>query len=74
VHQVDVAEAAGQLKSLLKAALKGEKVVIVEDAGSVELVPVKRSRRRRQFGNARGVFKIPEDIDSPISDFDEYRS
>ena len=74
MHQIDVAEAAGQLKSLLEAALKGEKVVIVEEAGSVELVPVKPLRRHRQFGYARGVFEIPDDLDAPLADFDEYRS
>ena len=71
MHEIDVAEAAGRLKSLLEAALKGEKVVIVEESGAVELVPVKPPRRRRQFGCARGVFEIPDDFDAPLPDFDE---
>lgn len=73
MHEIDVAQAAGQLKVLLEAALKGEKVVITEEAGAVELVPVK-VRRRRVFGSARGVFEIPEEFDEPLPDFDEHRS
>jgi antitoxin (DNA-binding transcriptional repressor) of toxin-antitoxin stability system len=73
VHEIDVAAAAEQLKSLLEAALKGERVVITEDAGSVELVPVK-PHRKRVFGSARGVFEIPESFDAPLADFDEYRA
>lgn len=71
MHQIDVAEAAGRLKSLLEAALKGEKIVIMEESGAVELVPVKLPRRRRQFGSARGVFEIHDDFDAPLPDFDE---
>ncbi len=74
MHQIDVEEAAGRLRSLLEAALKGEKVVIVEEAGAVELVPVKAPSHRRQFGSARGVFDIPDDFDAPLTDFDAYRS
>lgn len=73
MHEIDVAEAAQNLKTLLEAALKGERVVITEDAGSVELVPVK-PRRKRVFGSARGVFEIPETFDAPLADFDEYRA
>lgn len=72
MHEIDVAAAAEQLKSLLEAALKGERVVITEDAGSVELVPVK-AHRKRVFGSARGVFEVPESFDAPLGDFDEYR-
>lgn len=71
MHEIDVAQAAGQLKVLLEAALKGEKVVITEEAGAVELVPVK-AHRKRVFGSARGVFEIPEDFDAALPDFDEY--
>lgn len=73
MHEIDVAAAAEQLKSLLEAALKGERVVITEDAGSVELVPVK-PHRTRVFGSARGVFEIPESFDAPLADFDEHRA
>jgi len=74
VHQVDVAEAAGQLESLSEAGLGGEKIVIVEEAGAVEFVPVKFPRRRRRFESAREVFEIPDDFDAPLQDFDDYRS
>lgn len=73
MHEIDVAEAAQHLKALLEAALKGERVVITEGAGSVELVPVK-PHRKRVFGSARGVFEIPESFDAPLADFDEYRA
>ncbi len=73
MHEIDVAEAAQHLKTLLEAALKGERVVITEDAGSVELVPVK-PRRKRVFGSARGIFEIPESFAEPLADFDEYRA
>ncbi|MBL8112372.1 MAG: hypothetical protein JNK60_05775 [Acidobacteria bacterium] len=73
MHEIDVAHAAEKLKALLEAALKGERVVITEDAGSVELVPLK-PHRKRVFGSARGVFDIPEGFDAPLADLDEYRA
>ncbi len=73
MHEIDVAQAAEKLKALLEAALKGERVVITEDAGSVELVPLK-PHRKRVFGSARGVFDIPEGFDAPLADLDEYRA
>lgn len=72
MQEIDVAQAAGKLKTLLEAALKGERVVITEDAGSVELVPLK-PRGKRVFGSARGVFEIPESFDAPLADLAEYR-
>lgn len=73
MHEINVAEAAQQLKALLDAALKGERVVITEEAGAVELVPVK-PHRKRVFGCARGVFDVPDCFDAPLADFDEHRS
>ena len=74
MSEIPVSEAAKQLKTLFDAALKGERIVIVEEGGAVELVPVKPGPRGRRFGSARGVFEIPDDFDDPLPEFAEYRS
>jgi antitoxin (DNA-binding transcriptional repressor) of toxin-antitoxin stability system len=73
MQEIDVTEAAKQLKSLFAAALNGEKILITEMDAAVELVPVRPHRRSRRFGSARGAFEIADDFDQPLTDFDEYR-
>jgi antitoxin (DNA-binding transcriptional repressor) of toxin-antitoxin stability system len=67
-------QAREQLFELIDAAINGEDVFITTDGEQVvQLVPVMRPKRRRQFGSARGLFVMSEDFDDPLPDFDDYR-
>ena len=73
MYQVQLDEAKTQLLALIKAAIKGEQVLILtEDQQMVQLVPVEPPKRRPQFGSAKGLVRMSEDFDAPLPDFAEY--
>lgn len=69
-------EAKRHLEELLEAAMRGERVVIADDAQhSVQLVPVtppSAPKRNRHAGMAKGMIVMVDDFDSPLPDFAEY--
>ncbi len=70
--QVDLEEARVQLRDLIDAVLKGEKVYIVKDLqAAVQLVPAVPPTRR-EFGSAKGFITMAEDFDASLLDFDVY--
>jgi len=76
MQQVTVDEAAIQLPNLIDAALRGEEVLIINEAQqTVKLTvvePPPKLRHPRQFGSARGLIKMADDFDAPLEDFKEY--
>jgi len=73
MQQVTLDEAIAQLPDLIKAAVRGEEVLIA--AGSdevVKLVPLTAARKPRQAGSAKGMIWMAEDFDAPLEDFREY--
>lgn len=68
-------EAQAQLHDLIAAALRGEDVVITthqeHDRQVVRLVvePARELRRPREFGSAKGMLIVPDDLDKPLDDF-----
>lgn len=62
-----------ELPDLIENVKLGGHVVITKDKTPVaELVPVTGSKVSPIFGSAKGMIKISEDFDIPLSDFDEY--
>lgn len=73
--QVTPDEAKTQLPDLTAAALRGETVVIQQDAEhAVRLVPVPLvpQQRDRKAGSAKGTVIMSDDFDAPLDDFEEY--
>lgn len=75
--QINLEDAQEQLSELVRAAMRGEEVVIVTDSTTgkelVRLVPIVSEGPRPRFGSAKGLFTMSEDFDDPIPDFDEYQ-
>lgn len=73
--QVALHEACEQLPFLIEAAINGDDVFIVTETNElVRLLPT-RSRKRRQFGIAKGLITyMAPDFDVPLTDFAEYMS
>jgi len=70
--QVSLEEARAELAVLIDAAISGEDVFISKNEGAaVRLVPLMTSRRKRQFGSAKGLISMAEDFDEPLEDFKE---
>lgn len=73
MEQVSLDEAKERLLELIRAAHKGETVLIRGgDEEAVQLVPVQVPTDRRQFGSAKGLIKMADDFDAPLEDFKEY--
>jgi antitoxin (DNA-binding transcriptional repressor) of toxin-antitoxin stability system len=73
MHEVTLEEASARLSDLIDAALRGESVAITTvDQRAVQLVPIPRPKRRRQFGFAKGLIVMSEDFDAPLPEFEEY--
>jgi antitoxin (DNA-binding transcriptional repressor) of toxin-antitoxin stability system len=71
--QFTLREAEGCLGDLLKAARRGERVVIVGPDGPVQLNALTTgSETGPVAGFARGTFQVADDFDAPLADFDEY--
>ena len=71
--QIELEQAAGCLPALVDEATKGTEVILTKDNQPIaRLVPYVRSRRRPQFGSAKGLVSIADDFDAPLDDFKEY--
>ncbi len=72
--QMSVKEAKANLDDLIQAAKNGEEIVIVTDEHETyQIVRVEKPKKKyREFGTAKGQFKISDDFNAPIDDFDEY--
>ncbi len=74
--QINLEDAQEQLPELVRAAMRGEEVVIVADGTTgkelVRLAPIGKQHARKA-GSAKGLFTMSEDFDDPLPDFDEYQ-
>jgi prevent-host-death family protein len=67
---VNVAEAKRRFSELLDRAEKGERITIGRRNQPIaELVPITETRptRLRPIGLAKGLFRVPDDFDAPLS-------
>jgi prevent-host-death family protein len=74
VHAVELAQAGGQLASLIEEVGTGAEVVITHNGQPLaRLVPASAGAvPDRVPGSARGLFTVPDDFDAPIEDFREF--
>jgi prevent-host-death family protein len=73
MQHVDLDEIGNRLPDLVNAAVNGEDVFIDANGQEVvQLVPVARLKRRRQFGSAKGLIWMADDFDAPLEDFKDY--
>ena len=74
MQQLTLNEAAAQLPELVKAALRGEAVVIAgENNEAVQLIPLMPAKPARKAGSAKGmVVYMADDFDAPLEDFKDY--
>ena len=75
MQQFKIQDAQSRLEDLIESAIEGEDVFIVKGHSKmVQLVPVEPPTRHAQFGSAKGLVKLADDFDAPLSDFFEYTS
>jgi antitoxin (DNA-binding transcriptional repressor) of toxin-antitoxin stability system len=75
MYEVSVEKTANiPLSDLIESVVKGEEVVFTKNNLPVaKLVAMRLENAKPQFGSAKGLFKMAEDFDEPLEDFDEYR-
>lgn len=73
MSQTNIHEAKTQLSRLIQKALGGEEVVIAKDGKPVvKLMPLPGARSARVLGGWKGTFRMADDFDAELSDFDDY--
>lgn len=71
--QRTIGEAQKELETLVRAALNGEEVVIVDNEQQrIRLTPLQSERHPRKAGSARGLIWMADDFDAPLDDFSDY--
>lgn len=73
VANVNYDDVKVQIKDLIEAAMRGDKVIITKNGEQiVQIVPVKTKRKQPKFGSAKGKIKFAPGFDAPLADFSEY--
>jgi antitoxin (DNA-binding transcriptional repressor) of toxin-antitoxin stability system len=73
MERYSLQDAQDHLQKLIEDAQQGKTIVIQgEHNQAVQLVPVIESGKKRKAGSARGLVKMANDFDAPLTDFDEY--
>ena len=73
MHQVSLEDARSRLGELIEEVARGGDVVITRGDGSAfQIIPAPARKRRPVFGSGKGLFKIADDFDEPLEDFDPY--
>ncbi len=63
-------EAQTQLAALIEEAASGEEVVITRDDGATfKIVQIRTVEAIPKFGSAKGLVKVSDDFDEPLSMF-----
>jgi len=71
--QVDIYHAQSQFLKIIEQVLLGVDVIIERDQQPVvKMTSVKKSRKPRKFGSAKGLIKMADDFDEPLEEFREY--
>ena len=74
MHQVNLEQVKTQIPLLIREAINGEEVVIIENNEPIaRLVSFRQTKPKPQFGSAKGLITISNDFDEPLEDFNEYR-
>lgn len=69
-------QAKAELTELFDAAMRGEEVLIADERGEtrvVRLIVASDEAGGPEFGSGKGLFRMAENFDDPLPDFDEYR-
>jgi prevent-host-death family protein len=63
---VPLGEARERLDELIRAALRGDEVIITEDSRPVvKIVAIPRTKATPRFGSAQGKIEMADDFDGP---------
>jgi antitoxin (DNA-binding transcriptional repressor) of toxin-antitoxin stability system len=72
--QVSLSEAAASLSDLVRAAIAGEEVILLDGdrRPTIRLTPIESIKPRPKFGSAKGLVWMSDDFDAPLDEMKEY--
>lgn len=71
--QIELQQAKERFLELVELAAAGEEIIISKGKRPVaKLTPIREPRELRQFGSAKGLIRLADDFDEPLTDFKDY--
>lgn len=73
MQNVDINQAKKRLPELVEKTISGDEIIITKAGQPIaKLIGIPKRDKKRQFGTAKGLIKIPDDFDKPLEDLQEY--
>lgn len=73
MHSIDINQAKQNFPELIEKIVSNGEVIITKDGQPfVKIVPLKKAKKERKFGTAKGLIKMSDDFDQPLDDFKDY--
>lgn len=73
MHSIDINQAKQNFPELIEKIISNGEVIITKDGQPfVKIVPLKKAKKERKFGTAKGLIKMSDDFDQPLDDFKDY--
>lgn len=71
--QFNIHIAKAHLSELVRRTMLGEEIIIAKDNKPIaRLTALHPIKRKRHLGSAKGLFKLANDFNAPLTDFNEY--
>lgn len=73
MQNIDISQATLRLPELVEKTFGGNEIIITKNGQPIaKLIGISKTKKKRQFGTAKGLIKISDDFDEPIDDFKDY--
>lgn len=73
MSQFNIHVVKAHLSELIQRAMMGEEIIIAKDNKPIaKITALSPTSQPRKVGSAKGMFKISDDFDEPLSDFEDY--
>lgn len=73
MQNIDINQAKQNFPALIEKIVSDGEVIITKNGQPVvKMVSLKKTKKERKFGTAKGLIKMADDFDQPIDDFKEY--
>ncbi|MDM8517880.1 type II toxin-antitoxin system prevent-host-death family antitoxin [Desulfobacterales bacterium HSG16] len=71
---IDINKAESSFSDLINQTANGNEIIITKDGHPfVKLISlIKKTKKKRQFGSAKGLIKISDDFDKTPEEFEDY--
>jgi prevent-host-death family protein len=73
MSQYNIHAVKAHLSELIQRAMMGEEIIIAKDNKPIaRITAISPVSHERKVGSAKGMFKLADDFDAPLDDFEDY--